>query len=196
MRAPVVGQSWTYRQLNFFNGALVDVVEETIASVGSPIVVARKSASGRVLADERHVSWGQLWRESAWDYPMTFEAPVPLWPAEWVPGRRQRVVSHYRLDGGSVRYRIQVQCVVHGWERVTVGAGTFDTLRIDRDIRLAHVDHSRRSTVRRDTMWLSPEIGRWVVREISGRYWEPDDGWRGQTESLEDHFRWTLAAWR
>lgn len=195
LRAPVVGQSWTYRKLNFFNSAVLDEVVETIASVGSTVVVQRQSASGAALPEERHAAWGQLWRDAAWDYPMTFEEPVPLWPTELMPGAKSAVTTHYRMDGGSFRYWIQVHSVVHGGERITVSAGTFDTLRIERLMRLDHEDHTRLSTLRRDTMWLSPEVGRWVARETSGRYWLSGDGWLRQTESLEDHLRWELSAW-
>lgn len=196
LRTPVVGQSWTYRKLNFFNSAVLDRVEATIAAVGSSVVVKRQSASGVALADEVHEVWGQLRRESIWDYPMTYDALVPLWPGELVPGTKRMVNTHYRVDGGSFRYWIQTHCAVLGWERITVGAGTFDALRIERLVRLAHTDHSRLWTLRQDTMWLSLEVGNWVARETSGRYWQPNGGWNRQTESLEDHFRWELAAWR
>ena len=89
LRGPLVGQSWTYQKLNYFNSAVLDVVEETITSVESPIIVKRQSVRGGPLPDERHAAWGQLWRESNWDYPMTFEAPVPLWPTELAPGAKQ-----------------------------------------------------------------------------------------------------------
>ena len=53
MRAPAVGQRWTYAQFNQFNSALLDTVTESVASVGGSTgestVVARRSASGREL---------------------------------------------------------------------------------------------------------------------------------------------------
>ena len=195
LRAPRVGQRWTYRQLNFFNSSLVDVVQETVASVASTIDVTRQTDGGGVLADERHATWGQLLRDPAWDYPMTFETPVPLWPASLTVGAKTSLNTHYRMDGGSVRYWIQVHCVAHGWERVNVSAGTFDTLRIERLIRLDHQDPTRAQTVRRDTMWLSLEVGRWVARETSGRYVLQGENRRWQSDSAEDHFRWELTAW-
>ena len=195
LRAPLVGQRWTYRKLNFFNSSVLDVVQETVASVAPTIDVDRQADDGAALADEKHAAWGQLLRDPAWDYPMTFETPVPLWPASLVEGAKTSVNTHYRMDGGSIRYWIQVYCVAHGWERVTVSAGTFDTLRIERLIRLDHQDHTRAETVRRDTMWLSLEVGRWVARETSGRYLLPGDNQMWLNHSLEDHFRWDLTAW-
>ncbi len=196
LRAPLVGQRWAYRKLDFFNSSVLEGVQETVASVASTIDVHRQTDSGAALADERHAAWGQLLRDPVWDYPMTFEMPVPLWPAPLIAGAKTSVHTHYRMDGGSIRYWIQVYCDVRGWERVTVGAGTFDTLRIERLIRLDHQDHTRAETLRQDTMWLSPEVGRWVARETSGRFRLQGSSGLWQNESREDRFRWELTAWR
>jgi len=196
LRATVVGQSWAYRQLNFFNSSELDGAQETVAAVGPTIGVSRQGrGSGAALADERHAAWGQLLRDPVWDYPMNFEVPVPLWPASLTVGAKASVNTHYRMDGGSIRFWFQVTCVVRGWERVTVGAGTFDTLRVERMIRMEHQDHTRAETLRYDTMWLSPEVGRWAARETSGEYrlLGSTGMWNGY--SPEDHFRWELTGW-
>lgn len=196
LRAPVVGQTWAYRQLNFFNSSVLDGAQETVASLGPTIGVSRQGrGSGAALADEKHAAWGQLLRDPVWDYPMNFEAPVPLWPASLTVGAKASVNTHYRMDGGSIRFWFQVTCVVRGWERVTVSAGTFDTLRIERMIRMEHQDHTRAETLRYDTMWLSPEVGRWVARETSGEYRLHGSSGVLGSYAPEDHFRWELAAW-
>ncbi len=193
--APVVGQSWTYRKLNFFNSSVLDVVQETVTSVAPAIVVQPQAQSGAGMGDERHAVWGQLLRESVWDYPMTFESPVPLWPSSLAVGANASSQTHYRMDGGSIRYWIQVSTTVRGWERITVNAAALDALRIERLIRLEHQDHTRSGTVRRDAVWLSPEVGRWVARETSGQYDLRGDNRFLQSASQEDHFRWELRAW-
>jgi hypothetical protein len=195
LRAPQAGQSWTYRQLNFFNSSVVDVIKETVTSVAPTLVVSRQAGSGAALPDERQAESGQLLRDPVWDFPMTFETAVPLWPTPLAAGAKTNADTRYRVDGGSVRYWIQVYCTARGWERVTVGAGTFDTLRVERLIRLDHPDVTRAETVRHDTMWLSPEVGRWVARDTSGEYLLAGDSkMRGPAE--EDHFHWELTAWQ
>lgn len=196
LRAPVVGNSWTCRKLNFFNSSVLDVVQETVMSVAPTIVVKLQGNSGSVSDEEQHAVWGQVLRECTWDYPMTFESAVPLWPASLTVGANASSQTHYRMDGGSIRYWVQVSTAVRGWERITVPAATFDALRIERLIRLEHQDHTRLSILRRDSMWLSPEVGRWVARETSGQYYIPGDNRLLRSVSLEDHIRWELIAWR
>jgi len=196
LRAPRPGQTWTYRKLNFFNSALVDVIQETVASVTPTIDVTREAQSGAGQADERHAAWGALLRDPAWDYPMNFEAPVPLWPAPLAVGAQATVRTNYLMDGGSIRYWIEVNSAVRGWERITVGAGTFDTLRVERLIRMDHQDFTRLYTLRRDTMWVSPDIGRWVARETDGEYRQRGAGGMLEAYSREDHFQWELTAWQ
>jgi hypothetical protein len=194
LRAPAVGQRWTYRKLNRFNGSLVEVVQESVAAVAPTVDIQRQSENGGELPAEKHAAWGQLLRDPAWDYPMNFEAPVPLWPTPLAAGTRAAADTRYRTDGGSVRFWIQVQSRVRGWERLTVAAGTFDALRVERFIRVEHQDHLRAETTRSDVMWIAPQVGRWVARETSGVY--RLQGQRLIDESPEDRFRWELTAWR
>jgi hypothetical protein len=196
LRPPGAGQRWTYRKLNFFNSSVLDVVQESVALVASTVEVSRRGQSGAALAGEKHAAWGQLLRDPAWDYPMNFEAPMPLWPASPNVGAKEFVNGYYRMDGGSIRFWIQVSCVVRGWERVTVSAGAFDTLRVERLIRLEHEDFTRVFTTRRDILWLSPEVGRWVARETSGEYRQSGGAGMLPSDSQEDHFQWELTAWQ
>ncbi len=198
VRPPALGQRWTYRQLNAFNSAVLAEVHETVTDAAPSTVIGREIIGGLPLPDERHAAWGQLLRDPAWDLPLNFEAPVPLWPASLRVGASAAVHTHYRLDGGSFRYWIQVHTVVRAWERVTLATGEFDAWRVERLLRLNHPDPTRIETVRRDTLWLAPEVGRWVARETSGRYRVAggDEDWPGFNELLEDHVRWELTDWR
>lgn len=197
VRPPQVGQWWTYQKFNFFNAQKLSVVRETVASAGSVgTVVQRQEESGMPLSPEQHGAWGQVLRDPAWDYPLNLEQTVPLWPASLTVGQTQTVHTHYLEDGGSYRHWVQVYATVKGWERVTLPVGTFDTVRVERLLRLSHHDFSRSDTLRLDVLWLAPEVGRWVARETSGRYRIPDGDSRGGNEYLEDHFRWELTGWR
>jgi len=191
VRQPVLGQAWTYRKLNAFNGEVVDTETATVAEMGSTIRVTRRNAQGQPLPEEWHARWGDLLVDPAWDMTQRYETPLRLWPDALEPGLTLVQNDHYTLPGGSFRYWIQAQSSTQGWEAVTIGGRTFQCLRVERMIRLQHPDVSRLATVRNDTLWVAPEVGRWVAREISGRYALPE---RRPWTGLEDHFRWELQA--
>lgn len=191
VRPPALGQTWRYRKFNGFNGEQIDIETATVAEVGGSVRVARRNAQGQALADEWHARWGDLLVDPAWDVPQRYETPLRLWPDVLAPGLGLVQNGRYTLPGGSYRYWIQAQSSTVGWEAVTIDGHTYTCLRIERLIRLEHPDVSRLATLRNDTLWVAPDVGRWVAREISGRYALPERrAWSG----LEDRFRWELLA--
>jgi hypothetical protein len=193
LRPPALGQRWTYRKYNGFNSALLATEIDEIATVEPRVVIRRRSDAGTAVQEEYQQPWGQLQRDLSWDRVQNYEQAVPLWPSDLRPGARSVHKTYYRIDGFSYRYWISHHTKVVGWEHVNVAAGRFLALRIEHYIRLDHHDFNRSETVRQDTLWLAPEIGRWVVREVSGVYLIPDDN--GSYRGLEANPRWELAAW-
>lgn len=192
LRPAALGQRWTYRRYNGFNSALLATEEEDVAAVGPQVRIRRRS-DGAPAPEELQQPWGQVLREHAWDLAQHYEPALPLWPADPRAGARSVHTGHYRVDGHSYRYWLNVHTTVAGWEEVALPGTTWHALRVERYIRLQHHDFSRLETTRRDTLWLVPGIGRWVAREVSGNYLVPDD--RGTYRGLEAHHRWELVAW-
>ena len=193
VRPPAVGQRWTYRKYNGFNSALLATEVDEVTAVEPRIVIRHRSDATPVVQEEYQQPWGQVLRDLSWDHVQTYEQALPLWPADLTVGTRSVYNTHYRIDGFSYRYWISVHALVRGWEQVELAQGTHRALRIEQYIRLQHHDFTRLETIRHDTLWLAPEIGRWVAREVSGEYLVPDD--QGSFRGLEDHYRWELAAW-
>ncbi len=194
IRAPAPGQSWSYRQLDFFNGQQVDEVRETVDSVGEQIVIARDGTRQPQLSPEIQGPWGLLRRDPVWDLPQTYEQALPLWPPGLELAQQLALHTRYQLDHDSFRYAVGLYLVARRWERVSVPAGEFDCLRVERTLRQQHHDFSRLETQRHDTLWLAPELGRWVLRETWGEYRYAGRSSQG-SQGLEDHFRWELTAW-
>jgi hypothetical protein len=48
-------------------------------------------------------------------------------------------------------------------------------------------------SIRRETMWFAPEIGRWVERESVGTYYLDDSV--DDTSLNESSYRWKLSEW-
>ncbi len=193
LRPPALGQRWTYRKYNGFNSAqLATEVHEVVALAPRVVIRSRSDASPAIL-EEHQQPWGRVLRETGWDDVLNYEQAAPLWPADPSPGARSVHRTSYRIDKDSFRYWITQHTTVQGWEHVALANGTHLALRIEKFIRIQHRDLSRLETTRRDIVWLAPEIGRWVAREVTGEYLIPDDV--GVFRGLEDHHRWELASW-
>jgi hypothetical protein len=192
-RAPAIGQSWTYQKLNFYNSQRLDTVKEEVVGMSGGIRISRRSQDKPDLADEVQPVWGQVTQDPYWDSLQTYEAPLPLWLDNFAVGTSQSNTTHYRSGSSSFRYWISARTTVVGWEKLVLPSGSFETVRIEKIIRLNHPDITRLDTLRRDTLWLAPEIGRWAARETNGEFRIADrrGGWTGR----EDHFRWQLESW-
>jgi hypothetical protein len=77
------------------------------------------------------------------------------------------------------------------WESIEVPAGHFTALRYTNLIDLRYTNVSERvAGQRKENIWFVPEIGRWVVRESSGTFYQ-DVG----EEFNESSYRWELLSW-
>ncbi len=192
LRPPAPGQRWTYRLYNGYNSALLATEEHEVVALEPRVRIRIRSDAAPATLEEQQ-PWGQWRREPGWDDALNHEEAVPLWPADPTPGARSTHRTHYRIDGDSFRYAISLHSTVRGWERVALADGPRLALRIERFIRLQHRDIRRIGTTRRDTLWLAPEIGRWVAREVSGEYLLPSV--HTVSRGLEDRHRWELVSW-
>ena len=193
LRPPALGQRWTYRKYNGYNSALLGTEVQEVVALEPRIRIRIRSDASPAELEEQQQPWGQVLREFAWDGVLNYEQAMPLWPADPRPGSRSVHSTTYRIDNDSFRYWITQHTTVQGWERVALANGPQLALRIEKFIRLQHRDVSRTETLRRDTLWLAPEIGRWVAREITGEY-RVSTG-RGLSRLREDWHRWELVSW-
>ena len=197
VRAPKVGQQWVYNVRNVFNQEIVDVVTETVVSVGSQVVIARQGAKKGPLPDEIQEPWGYILQDPHWNPPQKFLRPMPLWPLKLVVGWSGYYPNHYQVIGApDFDYAWGLNIDVLRWERIKVPAGEFNTLLYRNEIPFfVSNDFSRIANVRSEEVWFSPEIGRWVIRRSAGRYLL--SGMSGWAEALsEDHLEWELVSWK
>lgn len=192
VRPPAAGQTWSYRVLNAYNSEVRDLVQETVATIGPQITIERQSPRLGALPAETQAPWGQVQQDPSWDMVQTYDMPLPLWLQPLAVGTTWAADTHYHAGTSSFRNWISVQMRVAAIEQVQLASGTFNTYRIEKFIRLTHYDSSRSQCTRTDTLWLAPEVGRWVARETNGEYWRQG---RRPTQYREDHLRWELESW-
>lgn len=191
VRMPQVGQQWTYAKRDVFDGKLRGVITERVSSVGSTIVIERTDESGNRLPSEIQGPWGMVQTSTAWPRLISFNPAIPLWPKELIASWSKQFDVKYSLGGNSDNaYGWQSYMSVHGWERITVPAGTFLAIRYQNLINYQSDDANKFDCIRKETIWFAPSIGRWVAREASGSYMIP-----GETAPiLEGSYQWQLTS--
>lgn len=194
VRAPQVGQEWTYVQRDVFDGKIRGITTEKVASVGPTIVIERSDESGGMLASEIQGPWGIVQDSTSWPRLISFNPSIPLWPQDLTSSWSKQLNTKYNLGGYSGNsYGWQEYMSAHGWEQITVPAGTFLTLRYQNLINYESEDDNKVDCIRKETIWFAPSIGRWVARESSGSY-----RIQGQigAEIQEDSYQWQLTSYK
>ena len=197
MRPPAVGQEWVYNVRNVFNQELIDVVTEKVVATSPQIIIQRSGIKAGPLPDEIQEPWGYIIQDPHWSPPQKFIKPIPLWPASLEVGfsgyypTRYEVVGY--LENGSYWWDLNMEAMK--WERIKVPAGSFNTLQFSNEAPYFESnDVFRIANNRQEVIWLSPEIGRWVIRRSYGRYLLNGMRWNGAL--WEDYLEWELISWK
>lgn len=194
VRLPQVGQEWTYVKRDVFDGKNLGLVTERVASVGSTIVIERSDENGGRLANEVQGPWGMVLTDPQWTKVVSFSPAIPMWPQELSATWNKQFITKYKLAGYSdSAYSWQEYMSAHGWEQITVPAGTFLTLRYQSLINYESNDDNKVNCIHKETVWFAPSIGRWVARESSGSYQI-----QGQISNvnLENSLQWQLTSYK
>jgi hypothetical protein len=215
VRRPEIGESWSYAKRALGSGA-VDTEINRVSAVGRMIAVESHLESNQ-YAPNRYPSWGSAWLDKYmvrgaaagplpgevqepwgmilvdphWGQIQAYEEPIPLWPAELRPDWSITVGTRYKTLESNDALPWQLTIHTHGWESVTVPAGQFKALRYTNIIDFRYTNVSGRDAAQRiEHLWFAPEIGRWVIRESSGSFYQ-DVG----EEFRETAYRWELLRW-
>jgi hypothetical protein len=196
MRAPKVGQEWVYTVRNVFNQSVVDVITERVVSVGDQVRIERTGQKMGRLPDEIQSPWGYIEQDPHWNPPQKLLKPVPLWPLKLEAGWSGSFPSRYEVVGfPGYGYYWNLIMTAQGWERIKSPAGEFVALKVVNEMPFFESnDISRVASNRGEELWLSPEIGRWVIRRSSGRYLWGGMNWSGAL--WEDYLEWELVSWK
>lgn len=216
VRPPEPGQSWRYARHDGVTGRIVDIQVDRVSAVDHSVNIESFSEAAPAdtepsswaakwlhpfehraprpssLPSEVQASWGMIIVDPHWDLVQVYERPLPLWPVQLRPGWRSVIDTRYRT-AEATGLPWQQTMKAHGWENISVPAGQFMALRYTNLINFRHSDFTWTDAVRRETLWLAPEVGRWVARESRGTYYH-DDSVADQPYS-ENSYRWELLHW-
>ena len=196
MRAPQIGQQWVYQVRNVFNQEVVDVVTETVVAIAPQIRIERISQKSGRLLDEIQEPWGFVVQDPQWSPPQRFEKALPLWPEKLTPNWSDFYRTRYQVPSfPNASYYWGLSSKALGWERISVPAGQFNVLKYhNENPYFESNDVFRVGNYREEDVWLSPEIGRWVVRRSLGRYITLGVSW--SNAYWDDYLEWQLLSWK
>ena len=100
----------------------------------------------------------------------TFTPPYQAYAFPLAAGRswEGRTTSRDLATGRD--FDVRYSATVVGWERVTVPAGTFDALVVERAVFDGFWDYTRKQSEIREREWYAPAIGRVVRKEGRSQY--------------------------
>lgn len=196
VRPPQIGQQWVYQVRNVFNQEIVDIVTETVVSISPQIRIQRSGLKSGPLPEEIQESWGYVLQDPQWNPPQKFQQALPLWPEKLIPGWSHFYRTRYQVlaypDG---YYYWGLVSEAANWERISVPAGQFTVLKYHHENPYFESnDVFRVGNYRQEDVWLSPEVGRWVVRRSFGRYITRGVFWFNAY--WEDYLEWELVSWK
>ncbi|MDE2260310.1 MAG: hypothetical protein KGK17_08315 [Betaproteobacteria bacterium] len=194
VRPPEVGQEWVYALRNVYNQDALGVITEKVVAVGDKIRIQRTSSKIGALPDEIQGPWGMILQDSHWTPAPRFSTALPLWPLELRPGWSGHFRSQYEVVGHpGFNYYWILNMEAVAWEEITTPAGKFQALKFSNMINYQSDELIfRLYSDRMETLWLVPEIGRWIVRRSTGRYFIEDRG----GDMREDYLEWELVSWK
>jgi hypothetical protein len=219
VRQPAVGQSWRYAKHDIFTRAVVDDQVDRVATVDHSVEIdssyqaandenagksrwgaallhkylGHRDQSAGALPSEIQDPWGMVAVDPHWGQVQVYETPIPLWPTQLRPGWRTHINTKYKTPTNQDGLSWDQTMKAHAWETISVPAGKFRVLRYTNMIQFRNGDFARTDSVRQETLWFAPEVGRWVARESSGSYYL-DDSVVDQPYN-EGGFRWELLEW-
>ncbi|HEY2465259.1 MAG TPA: hypothetical protein VGI32_14470 [Steroidobacteraceae bacterium] len=217
VRGPAQGQSWRYAKRDIFTRKVVDEQVDQVAAVDHSVEIessfeaahvkakpgwgaallkkytGHKTSPGGTLPSEIQDPWGMVAVDPHWSQVQVYEMPIPLWPTQLEPGWQTHISTNYKTPTDQDALPWDQTMKAQTWETVSVPAGQFKALRFTNNIKFKHSDFSRTDSVRKETIWFAPEVGRWVARESQGTYYIADSTILQPYN--ESGYRWELLEW-
>lgn len=178
------GDRWVYETTDEISGDLKLTTTVFVLDVSEQEINTRVSTRGlgvRQIVFDRN--WNRI-DDSVWKYRPSDGAGIkkPLQVGkEW---RFESKATHFQ---NGTALTITGESKVVGEEKVTTGAGTFDTFKIETRMRQVNSNDQTKASTINAVLWYAPSVNRWVRRtyktQIEGRLRDSN------TEELADYSR-------
>src|SRR5262245_17102399 len=158
----LAGDRWLYDMTDELTGEMKHTISVVVIAVSDKEILARVSSRGverpRQVASDR--GWNRI-DDEVWKLAPTDGAGVEM-PLQ--VGKEWRFEHNAKNLSNGVTLRTTGQSKVVTEEKVTTGAGTFQTFKVETTMRhVSSSDPTKAATVK-NTLWYAPTVNRWVRR--------------------------------
>jgi hypothetical protein len=161
-----VGDRWSYDIKDALTGDLRQATTVVVGEITDKEIISRVSIRGkeRPQTVTHDLDWGRI-DDGAWRLrPPGIGIKQPLQIGkEW-----RSDANGVHLQSG-VTFRAQGIGKVVAQEQVTTPAGTFDTFRVDMNVRMINTKDQTRSQTWNFVVWYAPAVNRWVKKTSEWR---------------------------
>ena len=179
------GDRWVYELTDEITGDLKVTTTVVVVDVSEKEIQTRVSTRG--AASPRQIVFDRTWNrvdDGTWKYRPSdgtgIRTPLEV-GKEW---RFENKATHF-MNGTSLTNTGQSRVVDK--EKITTGAGTFDTYKIETTMRQINSNDQTKAASLNVTLWYAPSVNRWVRRtykfQVEGRLRD------SQTEEMTDYSR-------
>jgi hypothetical protein len=156
------GESWVYAETNPYNHIRLRTVRFTLEArpQGFELVGRSDRPADPVMTETIARPW-DIAADSDGAVRRTFDPPFATLRFPLAAGTSWKQAVHVTDERGrTLRWAALTRAI--RWERVSVPAGEFVALRVEREMNLGDVEASWGSTQVSDVYWYVPEVRRWV----------------------------------
>lgn len=179
--ASAAGDSWAYRVINGYNNEVRGNIRYRIDKVEADRVVVAFTNDAVLLGQPRtelYTPDGNWLRhplinhDRAVEYEFAQPYPAYMFPLDTGKSWSMRVNAYNPANGK--RASVRVDAEVLGTERITVPAGTFDTIKVRRRIYAGDWEGARAETNITEIEWYAPTLGRAIRTDSNSNYMDQD----------------------
>ena len=172
-----VGDYWEYAVRDGYTGIPRGIYRYEVTAVDAERVIVS-------LTNERQ-QLDTLVYAAGWngrELPVTdlqrfrYEPSLPAYAYPLEPGKTWKAVLNSTDVATGRRYRTYVQGKVVGWERITVPAGAFDALKVQRQVFAGNMDGFQTQEEISETDWYVPSVRRAVLTQRSSQHFDSSQG--------------------
>jgi hypothetical protein len=174
-----VGDSWVYRYSDGFTQQTRGNFTHTITAIaGDVVTVEIKSADGRLVRTDRYTrDWNWLEHPMTNLQPFKFEPAYPALSFPLASGKSWGVATRATDVANGENYDFgRIEGKASDWQRVTVPAGAFDAIHVQRTAYAGTQTSERSQDYITERDWYAPAVNNMVMSSYRSIYIDKASG--------------------